>query len=103
MAGNYGGILGKSATDLGSDRQKLGKPAKGRVNIDAYQQGSQIVVEVSDDGRGIDVDRIRKKAQDSGLVPEEEMQRMTDKEALNLIFLPGFSTVDIATEPCCDT
>lgn len=80
------------------ERRAMGKPPKGLVEVKAYQQGSHIVIEVVDDGNGLDMDRIRQKALAQGLVSEEDAMRMTDKEAINLIFLPGFSTVDVATE-----
>ena len=79
-------------------RQGKGKAAKGLVEISAFQQGSQIVIEVSDDGRGINVDAVKKKAVLQGFATEEEVQRMTDKEAINLIFNAGFSTVEVASE-----
>ncbi|KKM47602.1 hypothetical protein LCGC14_1558440, partial [marine sediment metagenome] len=79
-------------------RQGKGKAAKGLVEISAFQQGSQIVIEVSDDGRGINVDAVKKKAVLQGFATEEEAQRMTDKEAVNLIFNAGFSTVEVASE-----
>ena len=80
------------------ERKILGKPPKGLVEVKAYQQGSQIVIEVVDDGRGLDTQKIRQKGLAQGLISEEEFQKMTDKEVINLIFLPGFSTVDVATE-----
>lgn len=79
-------------------RRAMGKPAKGHVDITAYQQGSMIVIEVTDDGKGMDVGKIKDKALRLGIVTDEEASKMTDKEAINLIFLPGFSTVEIATE-----
>jgi two-component system chemotaxis sensor kinase CheA len=81
-----------------NERRKLGKPIKGTVNVSAYQQGSQIIIEVSDDGKGLDVERVRQRAIERGLITEEDAQRMTDKEITNIIFLPGFSTLDVATE-----
>lgn len=80
------------------ERRKKGKPEKGTISISAYQQGNQIVIEVADDGKGIDVDRVKKKAMEKSLITEEEAQRMTDEAATNLIFLPGFSTNEVATE-----
>jgi two-component system chemotaxis sensor kinase CheA len=81
-----------------AERKRKGKPPKGLVDISAYQQGSQIVIEVSDDGRGLDIEAIRRKAVSKGIVSEEEAQRLMEKEAANLIFLPGFSTLEKATE-----
>jgi two-component system chemotaxis sensor kinase CheA len=80
------------------ERQSKGKPAKGLVEISAFQQGSQIVIEVSDDGRGMNVNRIREMAASQGLVSEEDAPRLTDKEAINLIFTAGFSTMEEASE-----
>lgn len=80
------------------ERQQKGKPEKGRIIISAYQKGTQIVIEVSDDGKGIDVEAVKRKALGKGLITEEEAQRMSDDSAVNLIFLPGFSTKDISTE-----
>lgn len=80
------------------ERIKKGKPAKALVDISAYQQGNQILIEVSDDGRGINVERVKSKAVSKGLLTEEDAQRISDKEAINLVFLPGFSTIDVATD-----
>lgn len=92
----------RNAIDHGLDstEQRLakGKSEKGTITIDAFQKGNQIVIEVSDDGRGIDVERVKKKALEKGLITEEEAPRMTDEAAINLIFLPGFSTNEVATE-----
>jgi two-component system, chemotaxis family, sensor kinase CheA len=80
------------------ERRKLGKPAQGVVRLNAYHQGNQVVVEVSDDGRGIDAQRIRSKAIELGLMGAEEAAKMTEAETLNLIFRPGFSTAEQVTE-----
>jgi len=80
------------------ERRKLGKPAQGVVRLNAYHQGNQVVVEVSDDGRGIDVARIRAKAIELGMTSPEEAARMSEAEALNFIFKPGFSTAEQVTE-----
>ncbi len=80
------------------EREAKGKPRKGRIIISAYQKGTQIVIEVSDDGKGIDVENVKRKAISKGLITEEEAQRMSDETAINLIFLPGFSTKDVSTE-----
>jgi two-component system, chemotaxis family, sensor kinase CheA len=80
------------------ERAAKGKHKKGRIIISAYQRGTQIVIEVSDDGKGIDVDLVRKKAVSKGIVTEDEVQKMSDEAAINLIFLPGFSTKDVSSE-----
>ena len=81
-----------------SERQSAGKPGIGTISLDAYHQANQLIVEVSDDGRGIDVDRVKAKAIRNRLVSAEEAGRMTDSELLDLIFRPGFSTADEITE-----
>ncbi|MBI5575307.1 MAG: chemotaxis protein CheA [Deltaproteobacteria bacterium] len=92
----------RNAIDHGIEKPEArtarGKPAQGVISIDACQKGNQIVIEVSDDGRGIDVVRVRKKAMEKGLVTAEEAERMSDDAAVNLIFQPGFTTMDVATE-----
>ncbi len=80
------------------ERLSKGKLRNGTIGISAYQKGSQIVVEVSDDGKGIDVEKVKKTAAEKSLITEDERIRMPDNEAINLIFLPGFSTTDVATE-----
>ncbi|MFZ6008021.1 MAG: chemotaxis protein CheA, partial [Nitrospirota bacterium] len=80
------------------EREAKGKLKKGRIIISAYQKGTMIVIEVSDDGKGIDVESVKKKALSKGLITEEEAQRMSDDAAINLIFLPGFSTKEVSTE-----
>jgi two-component system chemotaxis sensor kinase CheA len=84
--------------ELPKDRLAKGKSEKGTISISASQRGNQIVVEVSDDGRGIDIEKVKAKALQKKLISEEEAVRMTDEAAINLIFLPGFSTADVATE-----
>ena len=92
----------RNAVDHGletpKERLAKGKPETGTITISADQKGSQIVIEVSDDGRGINLDKVKAKALQKKLVTEEEAIRMTDEAALNLIFLPGFSTAEVATE-----
>ncbi|MBI5056945.1 MAG: chemotaxis protein CheA [Nitrospirae bacterium] len=80
------------------ERQAKGKPAKGKIVINTYQKGTQIVIEITDDGKGMDVNRLKKKAIEKGLITEDEAQKMTDEAAVDLIFLPGFSTKEVATE-----
>ena len=80
------------------ERRKLGKAPQGVVRLNAYHQGNQVVVEVSDDGRGIDAQKIRGKAIELGMATPEETARMTDGEIFDFIFRPGFSTADEVTE-----
>ena len=79
-------------------RRAKGKPERGTLSISASQKGNQIVIEISDDGKGIDLDKVRRKAVDRGLVSAEEAERMTEDAAVALIFQAGFSTMDVATE-----
>jgi two-component system, chemotaxis family, sensor kinase CheA len=94
--------LARNAVDHGiehaDERIAAGKPARGTVHLNAYHQGTQVVIEVRDDGRGIDLQHIRKHAVEKGVVKAEEVQRLSDTEALNLIFEPGFSTATEVTE-----
>ena len=80
------------------DRKRAGKPEIGTLRLAAYHQGNQVVIELSDDGRGIDSTAIRNKAVAQGLVHPDEAQRMTETELFKLIFLPGFSTAEQITE-----
>jgi two-component system chemotaxis sensor kinase CheA len=80
------------------ERQRLGKPAQGTVRLNAYHQGNQVIVEISDDGRGMDVAKIRLKAIQLGLVQPEEAARLSEAEILDIIFRPGFSTAEQVTE-----
>jgi two-component system chemotaxis sensor kinase CheA len=80
------------------ERQKLGKPAKGVLSLRAYHQGNQVIVEVSDDGRGMDAARIRAKAIELGLVTTEDAARLNEAETLEFILRPGFSTAEEVTE-----
>lgn len=73
-------------------REAAGKPAEGLLKLDAYQDGSHVVVEVSDDGDGIRVERVRDKAIERKLITPEKAAQLSERELLQLIFLPGFST-----------
>jgi two-component system, chemotaxis family, sensor kinase CheA len=77
------------------ERVRLGKPEKGTVRISAFQQGGNIVIELEDDGRGINVERVRQKALSLGIAGAAGMQ---DARLLDLIFMPGFSTKDVVTD-----
>ncbi|UCH45228.1 MAG: chemotaxis protein CheA [Nitrospiraceae bacterium] len=80
------------------DRIAKGKPAKGRVEINIYQKGNQVVIEILDDGKGMDVEKLKQKAVEKGLITAEEAHKMTDETATDIIFMPGFSTKKQATE-----
>jgi two-component system chemotaxis sensor kinase CheA len=79
-------------------RVAQGKPPRGKIRLHAYHQGNQVVVEISDDGRGIDAQKIRTKAIELGMTTVEEASRSTDAEILDFIFRPGFSTAVEVTE-----
>jgi two-component system chemotaxis sensor kinase CheA len=74
------------------ERIAAGKPEVGTVELKAYNEGNQIVIEIADDGRGMDPDMLKSKALEKGLISEKEADMMSDKEAFMLIFKPGFST-----------
>lgn len=74
------------------DRKALGKPEIGRVDLKAYNEGNHIVIEITDDGKGLDAEMLKLKAIEKGLISEKEAGSMTDKEAFGIIFQPGFST-----------
>jgi two-component system chemotaxis sensor kinase CheA len=73
-------------------RIQRGKPAAGSIHLDAYQDGNNVVIEVRDDGNGIDVEKVKAKAIERGTITEEQAAQMSDKEIINLLFLPSFST-----------
>ncbi len=79
------------------ERVKVGKPAVGQLLLKAYHEGGQVIIEIKDDGKGIDVEKIKKKAIEKGLITELEANSMSDREAINLIFKPGFSTAEKVT------
>jgi two-component system chemotaxis sensor kinase CheA len=92
----------RNAADHGietaSERAAAGKPGGGAVRLDAYHEGDQVVIEVSDDGRGIDRDKIIRRAIERGLMSATETSRMNEAEINHLIFTPGFSTAENVTE-----
>ena len=79
------------------DRVAAGKPEGGTVNLKAYNEGNHIVIEVADDGKGLDADMLRHKAIEKGLISEREADSMSDKEAFGIIFKPEFSTAAAIT------
>jgi len=74
------------------DRARAGKPRQGTIGIDARHEAGQVVVEIADDGRGIDPERIARVALDKGLIAAEKLQGLSAKDKMGLIFLPGLST-----------
>ncbi|RJQ45441.1 MAG: chemotaxis protein CheA [Nitrospiraceae bacterium] len=80
------------------ERIAKGKSPKGKIVVNTYQKGTQIVIEISDDGKGMDVDKLKRKAIDKGILSEDEAQKMSYEDAIDIIFMPGFSTKEIATE-----
>jgi two-component system chemotaxis sensor kinase CheA len=78
-------------------RKRAGKDATGVLTLRAFHEGGQVNIEISDDGAGLNADRIRKKAVERGLTSSEQAARMPDRDIFNLIFLPGFSTAEKIT------
>ncbi len=76
------------------EREKVGKPRKGLLRLAAKRERDYVLIIVEDDGRGIDPEKIKKKAIERGLITPEEAEKMSDHEIINLIFMPGFSTAD---------
>ena len=94
--------LVRNAIDHGietpAERQAKGKAGEGQLTIAASQEGNSIVIRINDDGRGIQVEKIKEKALAKGLISEAELATMEHREILNLIFLPGFSTAEKVTD-----
>jgi two-component system chemotaxis sensor kinase CheA len=80
------------------DREAKGKPRTGEVALIARHEGNNVVIMVTDDGKGIDADAIRRKAVEKGMVSQEEADSLNDADAVRLIFLPGFSTAETITD-----
>ena len=79
-------------------RAQRGKPSVGSIFLDAYQDGNNVVIEVRDDGNGIDTEAVKEKAIERGSITPEQAANMTDKEIVNLLFLPSFSTAKKVTD-----
>lgn len=88
----------RNAADHGlettEERISIGKPRKGIIKLQAYQDGNSVVIEVEDDGRGIDIDKVRKSAVDKGNISKEEAAAMSEHEVIDLIFKPSLSTAE---------
>ena len=92
----------RNAVDHGieppDERERAGKPRKGIVKLSAYYHGDRIFIEVYDDGRGIDVEKVKRKALEKGIISPDRAEKMTEKDVLFLIFHPGFSTKEQTSE-----
>lgn len=84
--------------ELPSERQKNGKPESGRVVLRAFHEAGQVVIEISDDGNGLDGETLAASAVSKGLLSAEQAQAMSEKEKVSLVFLPGFSTAEKVTD-----
>src|SRR5579871_2658228 len=78
-------------------RVQAGKPAEGKLTLRAYHEGGQVNIEIGDDGAGIDIAPVKEKAIQKGLLRPEQAEKLTEREAVNLLFLPGFSTAKTVT------
>ncbi len=91
----------RNAVDHGiesrDDRKRKGKPESGVLLLEAYHEGSNVIIEVTDDGKGIDLSRIRQKAVEKELADRETLERMDQQALIDMIMLPGFSTTDQVT------
>ena len=79
-------------------RKERGKPETGSIFLDAYQDGNNVVIEVKDDGNGIDVEAVKNKAIERGTITEEQANSMSNEEIINLLFLPSFSTAKVVSD-----
>ena len=79
-------------------RAERGKPEVGSIFLDAYQDGNNVVIEVRDDGNGIDSEAVKAKAIERGLITEEQAANMPEEEAVQLLFMPGFSTAKVISD-----
>jgi two-component system chemotaxis sensor kinase CheA len=84
--------------ETAEERTRTGKQHLGTLRLAAYHQGNQVVIEISDDGRGIQIEKVRDRAVSQGLMRREQVERLTEAETLELILQPGFSTADEITE-----
>ena len=79
-------------------RAERGKPEVGSIYLNAFQEGNNVVIEVADDGNGIDVEKVKSKAVEKGTLTQEQAEALTEKEAIDLLFKPSFSTSDKITD-----
>jgi two-component system chemotaxis sensor kinase CheA len=94
--------LVRNAVDHGletvAEREKAGKPREGNLTLSAFHEGNSIIIEVQDDGKGIDAEVIGRTGVEKGIIQSSEFERMTDRDKLNLVFTPGFSTAAVTTD-----
>ncbi len=83
--------------EMPEERLAKGKPETGTITLKAYNEGNAIVIQIDDDGKGLDVDMLKNKSLEKGIITEKEADTMSDKEAFGLIFKPGFSTAAAVT------
>lgn len=92
----------RNAVDHGiespEERKRKGKPSLGRVALLAEQEGSQVMISVTDDGRGIDIEKVKEHAVQKGLVAKDHIEQLVDEQVYNLLFTPGFSTQEEVSE-----
>jgi len=84
--------------ELTEERLALGKNLIGKIFVKAYHEAGQVIIEVSDDGKGIDAKKVEKKAIEKGFITEKDVQGLSEKDKINLIFIPGFSTAEKTTD-----
>lgn len=84
--------------ESGELRKERGKPETGSINLNAFQEGNNVIIEVSDDGNGIDTESIRRKAIERGLVTPEQAERLSQKEIIDFLFMPSFSMAKQITD-----
>lgn len=93
--------LVRNAIDHGVEapevRKAAGKSPEGRISLRAYHEGGQVIIEIGDDGAGLDLQKIRQKAMTNNLFSAEQLSKMTDREVIHLIYQPGFSTAETVT------
>jgi len=91
----------RNAADHGIEsaekRKELGKPPAGQINLRAYQDGSSVVIEVEDDGQGIDIEKVKRKAIEKGLIDDDAAGSLSKKDVIDFLFLPSFSTAETVT------
>ncbi|MDI3529242.1 MAG: two-component system, chemotaxis family, sensor kinase CheA [Thermoanaerobacter sp.] len=84
--------------EMPQERLQKGKPEQGTINLRAYHEGNNVIIEVSDDGRGIDIEKVKAKAVEKGIYTAEQVNDLSKDKILDLLFRPGFSTSDKVTD-----